>query len=69
MNESHFLRNALLVVVGLLVAGYIAVWAVGELIHFFFYLLLGALVIGGGVYLYHRAKTAITGGKQRQIRR
>ena len=70
MSESHFLRNALLVIVGLIVAGWLAIEIIGLLSHIIFYLLVGALVVGGGVYLYGRAKRAVTSGNvQRKITR
>jgi small neutral amino acid transporter SnatA (MarC family) len=65
MENGHFLRNALLFVVGLAVAGMIAVWAIGALVHMLFYIIVGALVVGGGVYLYGRAKRAIRGERRR----
>lgn len=69
MNESHFGRNLLLVIVGVLVVGYVAVSLIGFLFHFFLYLVIGALAIGGVYYLVHRARQSLTGGRQRQIRR
>jgi len=65
MENGHFLRNALLFVVGLVVVGMIAVWAIGAIIHLAFYIIVGALVVGGGVYLYGRAKRAIRGERRR----
>ncbi len=51
----------MLLVAGLLVVGLVAVWLVKALIGVLFYILVGALVVGGGVYLYHRVRRAITG--------
>ncbi len=71
MNESHhFFRNTLLVIGGVIVAGWLALW----LIHFVFsillYIIVGAVVVGGGYYLYGRAKKSLQGGRMpRQIRR
>jgi hypothetical protein len=65
MENGHFLRNALLFVVGLAVLGMIAVWAIKAFIGLIFYILVGALVVGGGVYLYGRAKRAIRGERRR----
>jgi hypothetical protein len=65
MENGHFLRNALLFVVGLAVVGVIAVWAIGAIVHMLFYIIVGALVVGGGIYLYGRAKRAIGGGRRR----
>jgi hypothetical protein len=70
MNESHFLRNALLVVGGLVLAGWLAVWLIGTFIHLILYIAVGALVVGGGMYLYGRAKKSLTSGSvQRRIGR
>ena len=69
MNESHFGRNLLLIIVGVLVVGYVAINLIGFFFHALLYLVVGALVVGGGVYRYHRAKRAITGGRPRQIDR
>lgn len=65
MENGHFLRNALLFLVGLVVVGMVAVWAIGALAHLIFYIIVGALVVGGGYYLYGRAKRAIRGGRRR----
>jgi hypothetical protein len=65
MENGHFLRNALLFVVGLVVVGMIAVWAIKALFGMVFYILVGALVVGGGIYLYGRAKRAIRGERRR----
>jgi hypothetical protein len=62
MNESHFLRNALLAIAGVVVVGWLAIWLIGVFFHLFFYILVGALVVGGGMYLYGRAKRSITSG-------
>ena len=69
MENGHFLRNALLLVVGLAVAGMIAIWAIKAFIGVIFYVLVGALIVGGGVYLYGRAKRAIRGDGRRPINR
>ncbi len=66
MENSHGFRNFLLVVVGLFVAGVVGWWLLTTLIHVFFYILVGAVLVGGAIFLYGRAKRAITGGR-RQI--
>jgi hypothetical protein len=69
-EKSHFLRNALLVIVGLVLAGWLAIWVAGLLFHIIGYLIVGGLVIGGGYYLYGRAKRSLRSGQiRRQIRR
>jgi hypothetical protein len=70
MSESHFLRNSLLFIGGLVVAGWLAIEIIGVLSHIFFYLLVGAVVVGGGIYLYGRAKRSLQSGRiQRKITR
>jgi hypothetical protein len=39
------------------------------LLHLIVYILVGAVVIGGGIYLYGRAKRAVRGGNRRSIDR
>jgi uncharacterized membrane protein SirB2 len=69
MENGHFLRNALLVIVGLALAGVVALWLIKALLGVIFYILVGALVVGGGIYLYGRAKRAIRGGGRPPIDR
>jgi uncharacterized membrane protein SirB2 len=70
MENSHFMRNLLLVVAGLIVAGFVAIWVIKALLGIIFYIVVGALVVGGGMYLYARTKRAIRSGRiRRQIRR
>jgi hypothetical protein len=70
MNESHPLRNALLAVVGLIVVGWLAIALIGWVLHVALYLAVGALIIGGGIYLYGRAKRSLTNGSiQRRLGR
>jgi len=66
MNESHFLRNAILFVLALVVAGYLAIWAIGLIFHLLGYIIVGALVIGGGYYLYKRTERGIASGRVRR---
>jgi undecaprenyl pyrophosphate phosphatase UppP len=52
-----------------LIAGLIAVgWVVSSLIGPLFYLIVGALVVGGGLYLYARAKKSLAPGTRTQQR-
>jgi hypothetical protein len=68
MENSHGFRNFLLLVAGLFVVGVVGWWLIHALIGVFFYILVGAVVVGGAVFLYGRAKRAVTGGR-RQIHR
>lgn len=68
MNESHFVRNALLALVGVIVVGWLAVFLIKALFGLFVYVLVGAVVVGGVYYLVR--KTRSLGGQRRnQIRR
>jgi hypothetical protein len=70
MNESHFFRNTLLVIGGVIVAGWLAVWLIHWVFSVLLYIIVGAVVIGGGIYLYGRAKRSLQSGRMtRQIRR
>lgn len=69
MENGHFLRNAVLTIAGLVVAGVVAWWLIKALIGVIFYILVGALVVGGAVYLYGKAKRSIRGGRQKPINR
>lgn len=52
-----------------LLAGVIVVgWVVSSLIGPLFYLIVGALVVGGGYYLYSKAKKSIAPGTRTQRR-
>ena len=68
MNTGRLLARVALLLVGLMVAGVLAVWLLKALLGLVFYAVVGALVIGGGVYLYHRMKRAV-GPRTRTQRR
>jgi hypothetical protein len=55
-------------VAGVVIVGWAAVWALQALVGVFAYLLVGALVVGGGVYLYGRAKRSLAPGTRNQRR-
>jgi len=55
-------------VIALIVDGMVVVSVVGALVKFAFYLLIGAAVVGGGLYLVARARRAVRGNRFRQIR-
>jgi hypothetical protein len=69
MENSHAMRNFVLLVVGLIVVGGLAVWLIKVLIGVLGYVIVGALVVGGIAYLYGRAKRSIAGGGRRRIGR
>jgi len=47
--------------VALIVVGMIVVSVVGALVKFAFYLLIGAAVVGGGLYLVRRTRGSVRG--------
>jgi len=64
MNEnSHFLRNTLLVIGGVALAGWLVIHLFSFFIGLLFYIAVGALAIGGGYYLYARGRNAIRQGR------
>jgi hypothetical protein len=58
----------ILLIVGLVVTGIIAVWLIKALLGFFFYLLVGAIVVGGAGYVYGRVRRGIISGRYRMPR-
>jgi uncharacterized membrane protein SirB2 len=62
------LGGVVVTVAGVIVVGWAAVWLLQALIGVFAYLLVGALVVGGGVYLYGRAKRSLAPGTRNQRR-
>jgi O-antigen/teichoic acid export membrane protein len=65
---GRFLAGTVAVVVGLFVAGAIAVWLFKALLGAVFYLIVGAVVVGGAVWLYGRARRGLSGGSRNQRR-
>jgi hypothetical protein len=51
----------LLVIAGLVIVGLIAVSVLKALLGFLGYILVGAIVVGAGVYLYNRARRSLGG--------
>lgn len=68
MNESHFIRNTLLVIVGVIAVGFVAWWLIKILLGLLFYVIVGALVVGGAYYLVRRSRS-ISGRNRRSIKR
>ncbi|MGY0236621.1 hypothetical protein [Longispora urticae] len=50
-------------VVGLALAGWLALKLIGALLGILGYLIVGAAVVGGAYYLYTRARKALTSGR------
>ncbi|MBT8223937.1 MAG: hypothetical protein HKP61_14095 [Dactylosporangium sp.] len=53
---------------GLVVVGALAIWLFKALLGMLAYLIVGVLVVGGGVYLYGRARRAIGPGTRTRRR-
>ena len=65
---GRFLLGTVAVLVGLVVAGALAVWLFKALLGVVFYLIVGAAVVGGGAFLYYRAKRALGPGTRMRNR-
>ncbi|MBG6138498.1 hypothetical protein [Longispora fulva] len=50
-------------IVGLALAGWLALKLIGALLGVLGYLLVGAAIVGGAYYLYTRARRALTSGR------
>lgn len=68
MNTGRLLAWLVLPLVGLVLAGMLAVWLFKALLGLAFYLVVGALVVGGGVYLYRRVQRALGPGTRARRR-
>ena len=62
-EKSHFLRNAVLLVGGVIVAGWLVIHLLGFLFSMMIYIAVGALAIGGGYYLYAKGRNALRQGR------
>jgi hypothetical protein len=68
MNAAKLIAWLVLPLVALVALGMIAVWVFNALLGYIFYLVVGAAVAAGGVYLYHRAKRAVGPGTRTRMR-
>jgi hypothetical protein len=68
MNAARLLAWVVLPVVGLVLVGALAIWVIKSLLGFALYLIVGAAVVGGGMYLYGRAKRALAPGSRARRR-
>jgi hypothetical protein len=55
-------------IAGVIVVGWIAINLLQVLVGALAYLIVGAIVVGGGVYLYGRAKRSLAPGTRSQLR-
>ena len=65
---GRFLAWTAIGLIGLFVAGWIAIKVLGALLSLTFYIIVGAAVVAGGAYLYYRAKRALGPGTRTQRR-
>ena len=65
---GRLLLGIIAAIVALVIVGVVAVKVIGALMGVFFYLLVGAAVVGGGVYLYRRAKRSLEPGTRARNR-
>ncbi|MEN3307582.1 MAG: hypothetical protein V7603_3784 [Micromonosporaceae bacterium] len=68
MNTARLVAWLLLPIAGLVLVGALALWVFHALLSLVLYLVVGALVVGGGVYLYGRARRAIGPGTRNRRR-
>ena len=66
--NAKLLAWLILPVVGLVVAGWLAIWVLHALMGVLVYVLVGALVVGGGMYVYGRARRALGPGTRARRR-
>jgi hypothetical protein len=68
MSAVRLLAWLVLPLVALVLLGMLAIWVVHAILGLLGYLVVGALIVGGGLYLYRRAKRSIGGtGTRRRI--
>jgi hypothetical protein len=68
MNTARLLAWIVLPLIGLVLVGALAIALVKAVFGVLIYLIVGALVVGGGVYLYGRAKRALGPGTRARRR-
>ena len=68
MNAVKLVAWLALPIVGLVLVGMLAIWAIHAILGLLSYIIVGALVVGAGAYLYRRARRAVKpgpGGRRR----
>lgn len=65
---GRFLLGLIAALVALVVVGFLAIKIFAALLGFVGYLLVGLLVIGGGAYVYYRAKRSLGPGTRTRNR-
>ncbi len=59
----------ILTLVALVIVGMIAIWALGHLLSLIGYLIVGAIVVGAGYFVYGRVRRGLASGKYRRLTR
>ncbi|MBO0869518.1 MAG: hypothetical protein J2P15_13220 [Micromonosporaceae bacterium] len=67
-NPLKLIAWLVLPIVGLVLVGAIAWWALGALFHVVGYLVLGAVVVGGGALVYRKVRRSIGPGTRTRRR-
>jgi hypothetical protein len=62
MNAVKLAVWVILPIVGLVLVGMLAIWAIHVVLSLLPYIIVGGLVVGVGAYLYRRAKRAVGSG-------
>ena len=62
MNAVKLVAWLILPVVGLVLVGMLAIWAIHAILGLLSYIIVGALVVGAGAYLYRRTRRAVGSG-------
>jgi tellurite resistance protein TehA-like permease len=68
MNTARLIAWLVLPIVGLVVVGALAIAVLHAVLHLVGYLIVGVLVVGGGLYIYSRARRAIGPGTRNRRR-
>jgi hypothetical protein len=68
MNTGRLLAWLVLPIVGLVVAGMVGIWLLKAVLGLAVYVIVGAVVVGGGLYLYGKAKRSLAPGTRNRNR-
>jgi hypothetical protein len=68
MNAAKLLGLLVLPIVGLVLVGMLAIWAFKALLGLAVYLIVGAGLVAGGMYLYGKAKKSVGPGTRARYR-
>ncbi len=68
MNTARLLAWIVLPLIGLVLVGALAIALVKAVLGLLVYIIVGAVVVGGGIYLYGRAKRALGPGTRARRR-